>query len=90
MKEGDHSVLDRTAILWQTDHGYARTHTMDDLATLVVGGAGGRLKTGLHIRAAGDPQTRVGLTMQQVMGVSVNTWGGGSNATSKTMTELLA
>lgn len=90
MKEGDRSVLDRTAILWQTDHGYARTHTMDDLATLVVGGAGGRIKTGLHIRAAGDPQTRVGLTMQQVMGVSVNTWGGGSNTTSKTITELFA
>lgn len=90
MKEGDHSVLDRTAILWQTDHGYARTHTMDDLATLTVGSGGGRLKTGLHIRAAGDPQTRVGLTMQQVMGVPVNTWGGGSNQTSKTMNEILA
>lgn len=90
MKEGDGSVLDRVALLWQTDHGYARTHTMDDLATLVVGGAGGRIKTGLHIRAAGDPQTRVGLTLQQVMGVSVNTWGGGSNQTAKPMTELLA
>jgi hypothetical protein len=90
MKEGDGTVLDRIALLWQTDHGYARTHTMDDLATLVVGGGAGRLKTGMHIRAAGDPQTRVGLTMQQVMGVSVNSWGGGSNQTSKPMTELLA
>jgi len=90
MREGDGTVLDRMALLWQTDHGYARTHTMDDLATLVVGGAGGRLKTGLHIRAAGDPQTRVGLTLQQVMGVSVSAWGGGSNQTSKTMTEILA
>ena len=90
MKEGDRTVLDRIAILWQTDHGYARTHTMDDLATLVVGGGAGRLKPGQHIRAAGDPQTRIGLTMQQMMGVSVSSWGGGSNQTSKTMTELLA
>jgi hypothetical protein len=90
MKEGDGTVLDRIALLWQTDHGYARTHTMDDLATMTVGGAGGRIKTGMHIRAAGDPQTRVGLTLQQVMGVSLNSWGGGSNQTTKTMTELLA
>ncbi len=90
MKEGDGTVLDRIALLWQTDHGYARTHTMDDLATMIVGGAAGRIKTGMHIRAAGDPQTRVGLTLQQVMGVSMNSWGGGSNQTNKPMTELLA
>jgi hypothetical protein len=90
MKEGDGTVLDRIALLWQTDHGYARTHTMDDLATMTVGSAAGRIKTGMHIRAAGDPQTRVGLTLQQVMGVSLNSWGGNSNQTTKTMTELLA
>jgi hypothetical protein len=89
-KEGEGSVLDRTLILWQTDHGYARTHTMDDLPILTVGSGGGRLKTGLHIVATGDPSTRVGLTIQQVMGVPLNSWGKLSNQTAKPLTEILA
>ena len=90
MREGAGSVLDRTVIVWQTDHGYARTHTMDNLPILTVGSAGGRLRTGLHVSAPGDPATRVGLTLQQALGVPIQTWGALSNETSKTMTDILA
>ena len=89
-KEGQGSVLDRTLVLWQTDHGYARTHTMDDLPILTVGSGNGRLKTGLHVVATGDPSTRVGLTVQQVMGVPINSWGKLSNQTSKPLTDIIA
>jgi hypothetical protein len=89
-REGDGSVLDRAVVLWQTDHGYARTHTMDDLPILTIGGGAGRLKTGRHVVATGDPTSRVGLTVQQAMGVSINSWGRLSNKTSKPLTELLA
>jgi hypothetical protein len=89
-REGDGSVLDRAVVLWQTDHGYARTHTMDDLPILTIGGGAGRLKTGMHVVATGDPTARVGLTVQQAMGVSINSWGRLSNKTSKPLTELLA
>lgn len=90
MKEGPRSVLDRTVVLWQTDHGIARSHTMDNLPIITVGNAGGRLKTGSHINTPGDPSARVGLTIQQALGVPVSSWGALSNATSKTMTEILA
>lgn len=89
-REGAGSVLDRAVVLWQTDHGYARTHTMDDLPILTIGNGAGRLKTGLHIVASGDPSTRVGLTVQQAMGVSINSWGRLSNKSSRPFTELLA
>ena len=89
-KEGAGTVLDRTVVLWQTDHGIARSHTMDNLPIITVGTAGGRLKTGMHISAVGDPSTRVGLTLQQALGVPVNSWGALSNATTKTVTEILA
>jgi Protein of unknown function (DUF1552) len=89
-REGAGSVLDRAVVVWQTDHGYARTHTMDDLPILTIGSGAGRIKTGMHIVATGDPSTRVGLTVQQAMGVSVNSWGRLSNKTSKPLTELLA
>ncbi len=79
-------------VLWQSDHGYAATHTMDNLPFLTVGTAGGRLKGGIHVSGAkaGDPAARVGLTMQQVMGVPIGSWGALSNETSKTIREILA
>lgn len=89
-REGSGTVLDRTLILWQTDHGYARTHTMDDLPILTIGSGSGRIKTGMHIVAQGDSSARVGLTIQQAMGVSLNSWGKLSNQTSKPLSEMLA
>lgn len=89
-KEGPGSVLDRTLILWQTDHGYARTHTMDNIPVITVGNAGGRFKTGMHIPFAGAPATRMGLTVMQGFGVPMSTWGALSNQTSKPVTEILA
>jgi hypothetical protein len=89
-QEGAGTVLDRMAVMWMTDHGYARTHTMDNVPVIIFGSAGGRLKTGQHLALVGDPATRVGLTMQQVFGVQVSEWGLQSNRTSKTITEILA
>jgi hypothetical protein len=90
LKEGAGTVFDRTGIVWLTDHGYARTHSMDNVPVMTAGTAGGRLKTGIHVAAPRDPVTRVGLTMQQIMGVPVSSWGTLSNQTSKTITEILA
>ena len=59
------------------------------MATENASGAGGRIRTGLHVPANGDPATRVGLTIQQAMGVSLKSWGQLSNETSKTVTEIL-
>jgi hypothetical protein len=57
---------------------------------LTGGSASGRIKTGYHIAGAGGPVTRVGLTMQQAMGMSIDSWGIGSMATKKPITEILA
>ncbi|MBD24175.1 MAG: hypothetical protein CMG46_04130 [Candidatus Marinimicrobia bacterium] len=87
--EGDGTLLDRMLVLWQTDHGDARIHSMDALPIMTIGSAGGRMKTGLHISSPGDPATRVGLTVQQAVGVPISAWGERSNQTSKTITEVL-
>jgi hypothetical protein len=89
-QEGPNTLLDRMTVMWMTDHGYARTHTMDNIPVMTFGSAGGRLKTGQHLALTGDPATRVGLTMQQIFGVQVSEWGLQSNRTSKTVTEILA
>jgi hypothetical protein len=90
VKEGDHTLLDRMAIQTATDLGYAKLHGLENMPMMTFGGANGKLKTGLHIAAPGDPTSRLGLTMQQVMGVPVSSWGTDSMQTSKTITEIVA
>ena len=90
IKEGKGTLLDRSLIMYSTDSGYAKTHSLENLTMMTVGSGGGALKTGIHVQAKGDTVTRVGLTIQQAMGVSVGDWGTQSNNTSKTITEIMA
>jgi hypothetical protein len=90
IKEGDRTLLDRCAIQTATDLGYAKLHGLENMPMLTFGSANGRLKTGIHVAAQGEPTSRLGLTMQQVMGVPVSNWGTDSMQTSKTITEIVA
>jgi hypothetical protein len=60
------------------------------LPILVAGRGNGRLKTGYHIAADNSPVSRVGLTLQKALGVSVDTWGKESLQVRSPYTELLA
>jgi hypothetical protein len=90
IREGNRTLLDRTALYYSADTGYARVHGLDNMPLMTAGAAGGRLKTGIHVHGPNDPATRVGLTLQQVFGVPVGTWGTESNQTSKTIAEVVA
>ncbi len=90
MKEGDGTLLDRMLLMASTDTGYAKVHSLDDMPLITAGRAGGRVKTGIHVVAKGDPSTRLGLTVQQAVGVPINSWGTDSMQTSKTFTEVMA
>jgi hypothetical protein len=72
-----------------TDHGYAKLHSVENLPILTAGSANGRMKTGIHCHAQGDTVSRVGLTVQQAMGVPVSSWGTESNQTAKPFGEVL-
>jgi len=90
VKEGDGTLLDNMLLFAHSDTQFAKTHSVDGVPIVLVGKAGGRIRTGVHIDGSGDPITRAGLTVQQIMGVSVDRWGSGSMQTSKTISELLA
>lgn len=89
-KEGDGSLLDRVLMFIPTDHGDARIHSLQNVPMLLAGGAGGRVKTGLHLSLKGQALTRVGLTVQQIMGVPVGRWGEGANEASAPVAEIMA
>ena len=91
IREGDGTLLDRMLVLNYTDSGYAKNHTTDNIPH-----AHGRKRRRTDEnrdpfrRAKGDPVTRVSLTVQQAMGVPINSFGTESNKTSKTITEVMA
>ena len=90
IKEGDGTLLDHSLILAYTDTGFAKLHTLEAIPMLLAGSASGRVKTGFHIAGEGGPVTRVGLTVQQAMGLAVESWGKASMETKKPITEILA
>ena len=88
--EGDGSLLDRTLVYAHSDQEVAKVHSLNGIPIITAGAASGRLKTGLHIDGAGEPGTRVGLTLQRLMGVPITDWGRKSLHTSKEIGAILA
>ncbi|HEY4368938.1 MAG TPA: DUF1552 domain-containing protein [Steroidobacteraceae bacterium] len=89
IREGDATLLDRSVVFAYTDHGEARLHSMKRYPVFTAGSGGGRMKTGFHLAAEGDAATRVGLTIQQALGISTGSWGTETNRATKPFSELL-
>jgi hypothetical protein len=90
VREGDGTLLDHTLLFALSECSFAKIHSLESIPMIIAGRAGGKVKSGLHIDGNGEPVTRVGLTIQQVLGVPLNSWGAGSMQTSKTITEIVA
>jgi hypothetical protein len=90
IKEGDGTLLDNTLLFAHSDCSIAKSHAVEGVPMMVIGGAGGRIRTGFHKAGRADSAARVGLSLQQAMGVQVEKWGTGSMDTNRTITELVA
>ena len=90
IREGDGNLLDRTLLLASSETGFAKVHSLENIPMITIGSGGRLIKTGLHVQAKGDPVTRVGLTLQQVLNVPVSSWGTDSIETSKAFSEIFA
>lgn len=90
IREGDGTLLDNMLIFAQTDTSDAKTHSVIGIPSMTIGKAAGRIKTGLHINGNAAPQSRIGLTVMQVMGVPIAEWGTKSLRTSTTVDGMLA
>ncbi|MET0588199.1 MAG: DUF1552 domain-containing protein [Novosphingobium sp.] len=90
VKEGDGTLLDHSLVLATSESNFAKIHSVDNLPIMVAGQAGGKWKSGQHISGNGDPSSRVGLTIQQVLGMPVTSWGDGAMHTSKPIVEFMA
>lgn len=89
VKEGAGTLLDHSLILATSESNFAKIHSVDNLPILVAGSAGGKWRSGQHISGNGDPSSRVGLTIQQALGMPVTSWGDGAMRTSKPIGEVM-
>ena len=90
VKEGDRTLLDNSLVFAHSETEFAKYHTIDNIPMMTAGSAGGRMKSGIYVDGAGDPVSRVGLTLQQLMGISTGRWGTRNMETSKSIGELFA
>jgi hypothetical protein len=90
IREGDGTLLDHSLMLAYTDTSNAKLHAIDGIPMFLAGTANGKVKTGMHIAGNSETVSRVGLTVQQAMGLTVDHWGAESNLTNKPIGELLA
>ena len=88
--EGDGTLLDNCLVLAHSDCSIAKAHAVEGIPTMIAGSAGGRIRTGFHMAGRADPVTRIGLTVQQAIGLQVEKWGTRSMETNRTITELIA
>jgi len=88
--EGDGTLLDNCMIFAHSDCSIAKAHAVEGIPMMIAGSGGGRIRTGFHLAGGADPASRVGLTLQQAMGLQVEKWGVQSMETNRTITELMA
>ncbi len=88
--EGDGTLLDNCLVMAHSETSEANTHSVVGLPFMTAGRAGGRLRTGVHISGVGESCSRVGLTLQQTMGLNVGKWGTDQNQTDRPISEILA
>jgi hypothetical protein len=89
VKEGNGTLLDHSLVMAMSESNLAKLHTLESIPMIVAGSAGGKWHAGQHINGKGDTVARVGLTIQQAMGMPVASWGTGANTTDKTVTEVV-
>jgi len=90
IREGDGTLLDNCLIFAHSDCSIAKVHAVEGIPVMIAGNAGGRVRTGFHMAGRADPNSRIGLTLQQAMGLQVEKWGTRAMETNRTITELLA
>jgi hypothetical protein len=88
--EGAGSLLDSCLVMAHSDSSFAKSHDVNKIPFMTAGRAGGRTKTGLHVALPGEPATRMGFTMQQVMGLPISDWGTGSMHVTRPIDGILA
>jgi hypothetical protein len=73
--EGDRTVLDNTLMVWGNELSLGNSHSHSEIPFLLLGSAGGALRTGRYLQFGAQPHNRLLISVLQAMGVEANTFG---------------
>jgi uncharacterized protein DUF1552 len=73
--EGDRSVLDNTVMVWGNELSLGNSHSHAEIPFLLLGSAGGSLRTGRYLQFGSQPHNRLLVSVLQAMGVDATTFG---------------
>jgi hypothetical protein len=85
---GATNALNQTLLYGISDVAEPHNHVMKDYRIILMGHAGGKMPGNRHVRLVGRKVTELMLTMQQMMGLQVTTFGTWDR-TTKTISEIL-
>jgi hypothetical protein len=88
--EGDGSLLDRTLIYAHSDCELAKVHSLPSIPMFTAGTLNGKVKAGQHIDGNAQAATRLGFTVQRLMGVPIGSWGTKSMEAKQEIGEIIA
>ena len=84
------TLLDRSCILGLSEYGEGNRHSVSELPVLLMGGACGRLKRNVHVRAPGETVSRAQLTALRAIGLDAPSFGWNGGESDSPVAELLA
>jgi hypothetical protein len=73
--EGDRTILDNTVMVWGNELSLGNSHSHTEIPFMLLGSAGGRLRTGRYLQFGSQPHNRLLVSLLQVMGVEATTFG---------------
>ena len=89
-QEGDGSLLDRMLVYAHSDCEIAKVHSLASVPMFTAGKLNGKVKAGLHVEGKAQAGTRLGFTVQRLMGVPVGSWGTKSMTAQQEIGEIIA
>src|SRR5690606_4944686 len=87
--EGEGTVLDNTLILWGNEVSRGNTHSLNDLPYLILGNAGGKVRTGRFVEFGGVSNCDFLHAILQAFGVERESFGHPDHA-GGVLTNILA
>jgi hypothetical protein len=73
--EGGTTMLDNSMVFMSSEIASGINHDQTNKGVLVLGGAGGKLKTGQHLIVNNEPQANLFVAMLNALGVPATTFG---------------
>jgi hypothetical protein len=73
--EGERNVLDNTVMVWGNELSLGNSHSHSEIPFMLLGSAGGTLKTGRYLQFGSVPHNRLLVSLLQVMGVDASSFG---------------